>query len=359
MKTQSIIIVLALALIVALVSTSCTPNGTGFAQKPGAIGGHNQVVVVADDPVWNGEIGDTLRKYLESPYIILPQAESEIDLEHYTPENWAGKRQHIRNIILLADVNEATATRTLIKRSLGEDRYSEMMSRDSLCCSITGNDLFAQGQQVFYIFSDDRDEIFDVIKRTSSRIIDKVDVNGQKKLSGMVYIIGENEGMIRTISDSFDLLMRIPGEYKIEAENKGGTYWVRKETNKVSSNIIIHRQPYYSTTQFTEENFMHLRDSLSREHITSDVEGAYMSIDTVNFPLFVETKSFANRPSIYVRGIWNMKNDFKGGPFVSFMTISPDSKWLYYIEGFVFAPGDNKRDHMEHLEEIFRTAEFE
>lgn len=339
--------------------TSCTDQVEGLAQKPGAIGGHNQVIVVAEDNIWNGEVGDSLRKYLETPYILLPQAEAELDLEHYIPDNWGGKRQHVRNIILLADVNEATATRTVIKRSLGEDRYNEMMARDSLCCSLTGKDLFAQGQQVFYMFSDDRQELFDVIRRTSPRVIDKVNANGQKKLKGMVYLIGDNEGMIRTISDSFNLNLRIPGEYKIVAENKEGTYWVRKANSKVSSNIMVHRQPYYSTSQFNEKNFIRLRDSLGREHVTSDVEGAYMGIDTVNFPLFVETKTFANRPSLYARGIWNMNKDFKGGPFISFMTISPDSKWLYLIDGFVFAPGDKKRDHMEHLEEIFRTAEFE
>ncbi|MCB0632620.1 MAG: DUF4837 family protein, partial [Lewinella sp.] len=51
-------------------------------------------------------------------------------------------------------------------------------------------------------------------------------------------------------------------------------------------------------------------------------------------------------------------NDFMGGAFVSYLIHNPEKKDLLFVDGFVHAPGKDKRDFMENLEYIISTTEY-
>ena len=57
------------------------------------------------------------------------------------------------------------------------------------------------------------------------------------------------------------------------------------------------------------------------------------------------------------RGLWKLKNNIMGGPFVSYVMASKDRKSIFYIEGFVAAPGKDKRELIRELEVILKTFE--
>jgi len=56
---------------------------------PVAYGKVNELVLVADKNIWEGPIGDTIRYYLSSAYIILPQPEPILDIRFYEPKDMA------------------------------------------------------------------------------------------------------------------------------------------------------------------------------------------------------------------------------------------------------------------------------
>lgn len=57
--------------------------------------------------------------------------------------------------------------------------------------------------------------------------------------------------------------------------------------------------------------------------------------------------------SFLYRGLWEMKNDAMGGPFVA-RTLSFGNKTLT-IEGFVYAPGQKKKNKLRQLEAVLYT----
>jgi len=55
-----------------------------FEARTAAFGQVNDMVVVADQKVWESAVGDTFRYYFSSAYPILPQPEPVFDLWHWT-----------------------------------------------------------------------------------------------------------------------------------------------------------------------------------------------------------------------------------------------------------------------------------
>ena len=47
-----------------------------------------------------------------------------------------------------------------------------------------------------------------------------------------------------------------------------------------------------------------------------------------------------------------------GGAFISYLRHNPDNNELLFVDGFVHAPGKDKRNFMQHLEHIISTVNF-
>ena len=51
-------------------------------------------------------------------------------------------------------------------------------------------------------------------------------------------------------------------------------------------------------------------------------------------------------------------NDYMGGAFISYLILNPNTNELLFADGFLHAPGKDKRDFMEHLNYILNTIKF-
>lgn len=74
------------ALLGILMLASCGPEMTKTMESKGtALGRLNEIVVIADDALWESAVGDTFRFYFESAYPILPAPEPLFDIRHFNP----------------------------------------------------------------------------------------------------------------------------------------------------------------------------------------------------------------------------------------------------------------------------------
>jgi hypothetical protein len=83
-----------------------------------------------------------------------------------------------------------------------------------------------------------------------------------------------------------------------------------------------------------------------------------MTTNVVDLPYFVEPMTLNNYYMIEGRGIWEMENDYMGGPAVSFLLHNPNTNELLFLDGFIYAPGQKKRFLMQQLEHVMRTVKF-
>ena len=325
----------------------------------GAIGKISEVVVIADDNVWEGIAGDTFRYYFGSAYLILPQPEPILDIRHLTPEQLANDPmlRDLRTYVFLGNLSDQDSkTSKMIKKDIGAEKVKQALS-DSNFHTVVGHNKWARGQMLTFVFGNSPDDLAKNIKEGYPSIAKRIHDFDQKNIGNAVYFRGRNIAIEDNIKEKMGVQMHIPKEYFATQLEKDDIIWLRKETSKLSSNIFIHKLPYVSQEQFTQEGIRSIRDSLGK-YVATDVPDAYMRTNDVDLPMFVAPMEINGSYAVEARGIWDMVNDFMGGPFIGYLIHNKEKNELIYVEGFVHAPRTTKRKFMQHLEHILRNTKL-
>jgi len=59
-----------------------------------------------------------------------------------------------------------------------------------------------------------------------------------------------------------------------------------------------------------------------------------------------------------LKGLWRLEGDFMGGPFISLSTVDTIRNRVVTVEGYVYAPKNDKRNFLRQTEAILYTLEF-
>lgn len=97
------------------------------------------------------------------------------------------------------------------------------------------------------------------------------------------------------------------------------------------------------------------RDSVMRRNLRGETDSMYVC----TVPHTVHTRRTAGPQGAYTetrRGLWQMRGDAMGGPFVQRVTHMPDGQ-VWVAEAFLYAPGQNKRDKLRLLEAALLTLQ--
>ncbi len=326
---------------------------------PNSYGPTNQLIVIADKDLWEGSVGDTFRNYFESAYPILPQPEPIFDLKHFTPLDLEKQpiRKELRNYVILADLaSNSSPTMRLMQADIGTEKLREAREDVNYSTSV-GEDKWAKDQLVIYLFSYGEAELKRQIERAFPAIKKRVDKANWNKVDATVYLDGENNNAIADMNETMGFDLRVPGEYDIVL-NEENTVWMRRENAESSVNLMFHKQPYKDKGQLTKEALKALRDSIGKKYVSSRIPGTFMQVNDIDLPMLSEVRNINGNYAIEARGIWELVNDYMGGPFLSYVTVNPKTNELIFIDGFVHAPGRKKREYMQGLEHIIQTIEF-
>lgn len=352
----------AFYIIFCLLLSSCASDfSKNLSPTPTAFGSTNQIVVIADNTVWEGEVGDTLRKYFAAAYPILPQPEPMFDLRHYTMKELLSgpARQELRNYIFLGLTNDSDSP---VTKMMTEDLSKNVMEKkvaEKGRGSSLGRDKWALGQQLVYLYGQDETALNEGIIRHFPTIAKRVHDNDLKQVEGILYSGGDNAKIQRKLQSNLDLSMHIPYDFYLAFQDSvNKVMWIRQELKDFSGNLLIKRIPYTDKSQFDMKAMQNLRDALGKKYITSAIKGAYMRTNDQDLPVLSQQITIKDYYAVEMRGIWDMVNDFMGGPFVSYMIHKPNSQELLFIDVFVHAPGKDKRDYVQRLEHIVSSLEL-
>lgn len=333
-----------------------------FQSLPVAYGKINQVVVVADEVLWESAVGDSLDYHLAGPFLILPRPEPIFDLIHYTPEELEKDpvRKQMRNYLFLADLSdEQSPTTQLIISHLGPERIRKMHAEKSYGIAAWEGDKWAKGQLFVYMYGFGTESLIKNIQENAEAVIQRIKKHERPRVEATVYQAGEHDELISEIQSKFGIYVRIPKDYfKAVYDADNHFMWIRKETKELSLNILIHKRPYTNTEQFSKEGLKKIRDELGRKYISTRIENTYMRIDDVHLPLFVRSRRVHNITALEARGIWEIVNDYMAGPFISLLMVNPQTNEIIFLDGFIWAPGEDHRDYMEQLELILTSVKF-
>ena len=343
-----------------LIFTGCASEvREKFEATKYAFGRANRLCVVADKDVWESNIGDTIRYYFGSAYPILPQPEPFFDITYFTPKELEADpyRKELRSYLLIGDLtDENSPSGRMISKDIGSEKTRKAIEQNDYNITV-GRDKWAQGQLLIYLFAQNRDQLVDVIKRNFPAITKRLNKGNADQYEASIYFGGENIALKEKAEAKFGIEIRVPSDYFLAIENEE-TMWLRKETDRVSSNIMIHKLKYEDQSQLTKEGIKAIRDELGKKYVSTEIDGTYMQINDVDLPMLTQAITINGNYTIEARGIWEIVNDFMGGPFVGYLIHNAATNELLYVDCFVHAPGKKKRDHVQYLEYIVSTLKF-
>lgn len=315
-----------------LMMVSCT-NKTKKVLMPNISGKAGEVIVVIDKGEWNGALGTVLRDTLENECPYLPQREPMYNLIDVAPNGFKSMFQVHRNIIMVNIDSKVTEPGIQYKK-----------------------DVWAAPQCVIWINAADTETAVNIFKENSKNIItyleqaerDRIIRNAKRyeeiKLAPVVV------GMVGG-SPHF------PSGYKLK-KSTDDFIWITYTPQYVDQSILIYKYPVVEGENMLElDNLLEKNAEVLKENVPGMFENTWMITSPAVRP-GIEYLSYKGRGFAEFRGLWEVHNDYMGGPFVAHAFYSQDGKEVIVLEAFVYAPKYDKRHYLRQVESVIYSFEW-
>lgn len=315
--------------IISILVLSCNDNSSNQRLVPASSGNINTLLVVVDNLLWEENIGESIRDIFAAPVQGLPNDEPLFT---------------ISQMPTMVFTDFATKNRIVLKIEKGKDAGTSI-----------NKDAFSKPQTVVVVTGKTNQEIIDQIEENAEKIIaayKKEEIKEKQRR------IGKSLFDSKAIQDQLGVDIKFPTAYRI-ASQADKFFWIRKDINTGNMDFMIYEVPLSSIKKgdSTVVDIIKMRDSIGKAHIQSSIEGAYMITEQAYAP-YVNEVEINNRPTIETRGIWDMKNAFMSGPFINYAIEDKANNRYVVVEGYVFAPSVEKRDHIFELEAILKSVKI-
>lgn len=296
-----------------------------------SFGARNHITVVIEDELWNGEVGDSIRKHLAKIYFNLDKEEPIFNLDQYSPSIFNSKAKASRNIVMFSNTDE----------------YSFTLEKS----------FYATPQNLFFVRGKNNQELIENFNKHADSI---VSVFRNSELNEEQHAIVRNEVLnSETIKTLFACTIKIPKTFQMVLKEEN-FMWFQKDLPSGNSNLIIYEVPISEIENKKNDvasNLIKVQDSISKIYVKGTAENSYMITERSFFPFFKPTK-IQQLPALEIKGIWEMENDFMSGPFLTFAVKDEYYDRYLILQAFVNNPYKTKRDLLFETEAIIKTLNF-
>lgn len=301
---------------------------SGSLLTPVSSGNPYEVMVVADDSVYTGWAGKAVQQILDKHLIGLPQDEEQFHKSHITEKHYDQITNLFRNIIHIKLGKEYTQAKMKVEK--------DVHSTPQLIITL-------QGPNQFEISTFVTEHTKDIESLISSEEINR-------EANDLAY--EHNIKFAKAVKEMFDCEFYIPVD--IKSLKMGDNFiWASDEGLSTIQNICIYSLPYVSEKMFTKKPYIALRDTIMKKNIPGGHPGMWMQ--TNNDFVWTKNISVNGKYAMEARGLWEMRNDAMGGPFISHSRIDKKNGRVIVVEGFVYAPDKMKRTMLRRLEGALYT----
>jgi len=357
-------------LVVLISVASCSSNGeTSKSMLPPASGKTGEMIVVIDSSQWSGQLGESIRETFGADVPNLPREEKMFKMNRVEPSKMTRIRRTVKNLVFVVTLDKNSAAARRIRSYFTEESLERIKNEPNLYV-FTSEDEFARGQQVMYLFGQTEEQLISAINENAPSLRQFFNQTEEKRLYDKLFSEKASQGLTKSLRDQFGCYMNFPFGYRVEhifkSENESkGFMWFRQMNPKNDKNLFVTYIPYRSEKVFLPENLIAFRDSVARKQLFADPAKPETYIKTETdapaLPVSVHETTFNGAYAVRMQGLWKTNSVFMGGPFVSYAMVDQELNRLYYIEGFVYSPGESQREHIREMKVIlstFRTAEM-
>ncbi len=301
---------------------------------PNASGENNEMLIIMDSTKFKGKIGRELVDIYSSYISGLPQPEPRYDLRYIKPRKFNSILKHAKNIVVAFSLEGNSLDSEILRRNFNSESLDKIQSDSSLFYFVRRNQ-YARGQVVLYLFR---------FRKVENNLMDKIFTDHNIKIK---------------IPYGYDLAKSIN-------EENSNFFWLRQLDLEYDKNIFLYYEDYsnselknfYDVFNSSDINIKPIRAYISKKYLRdSEKSKIFMDIQDV-FPIQSNKINFKGNLAIESRGLWKLSDISAGGPFLSKIIYDSKLKRVYYLEGYVYAPGLKKRGLMQEISSILMTFEL-
>ena len=320
-------------IVASLLLVSC--EYTGPKILPNISGASGEIIVIIDRNEWDAEIGVALQSVLaaEEPY--LPQREPMFNLANLPETNFSRVFQTHRNIVIV-DISADIA-----QPSMG---YQEnIWAAPQTIVKISG----ANGAQIAKMIEENGSKLQEIFLLAERNRI----IQSSKKYE-------DNSTLRMTVMDMFGGSPFFPRGYSLMKESKNNNFiWISNESTYINQGVLIYSIPYLDESNLSLEYLINQRDLVLEANVPGPSQGSYMITNRTE-PQGIKEVTFGDKTFIEVKGLWDVQNDFMGGPFVCLFLPDKENKTIIALDAFVYAPRYDKRNYIRQVESIIYSFEY-
>ncbi len=316
-----------------LALASCNRNKVQKALLPNISGKAGEVIVVIDKGNWEGSVGITLRDTLAADCPYLPQAEPLYTLVNVARSGFGNMFKVHRNIILTNISSSVTEPGVVFKQ-----------------------DVWAAPQCVIGINAPDNDTAVALIKENSAKIKTTLEQAERNRVIANAKKF-EERSITPAIMNLVGGAPHFPSGYQIKAKNPE-FIWVTYAPQYTQQSVLIFKYPVVEgENMMGRESLLANINAMLERNVPGMFDNTYMTIAQAVQPSVTYMK-YKGLDFAEVRGLWDVHNDYMGGPFVAHAFYSKDGKDIIVMLAFVYAPKYDKRHYLRQIESILYSFEW-
>lgn len=318
----------SILVICAVIGSSCKQKSTPvFKEDNFSTGKAGEMILAIDTNYWTKAARTEIYKVIQQPQPAINQIQPMFDVIECSNKDFLASFTRHRNIVQF-DYNKNYSYNSYeLKKNPYTNPQIQVVIRGNNCDSCLA--LFLQHQD-------------EIIQAMYDNDIARLQ-NAQRKLN--------NPNVEKKIKEKFGLNITVPESYFVGREEPD-FLWLCCRTPKNDRFIMIYKSPAY---ELTTENIVYERNRITKAYIQGAVQGAYPIVaDLEGFPL-AQPYKIHYHSGIELRGLWASVRDKMGGPFYSFTMHSSDKTSCITVDGFVYAPQEQKRDYIREVEAIIKS----
>ena len=320
-------LLLATALAAFLAFSGCKG---GQPLLPSVSGKAGEILVVMEKSDWEDTLGNDVRDLLAVDCPWLAQKEPLYTLVNVPPSAFGDLFKVHRNIVLFQVNPQVDSSGIIFKHNV-----------------------WAQPQCVIQVSAPDSGQASELFKEKGPMIVSSIEQAERDRVirNTLRY---EEQSLYPALADIFGGSPHFPSGYKLRKATEDFA-WIADD-KQAYQDVFLYRYPV-EDDPFTLEKIIAHRNAVLQENVPGMFDGTYMTTSEFFTPT-IEFLKYRGRDLVQVRGMWEVQNDFMGGPFVSHSFYSPDGREILVAEAWVYAPQFDKRQYLRQVESVLYSWEW-
>jgi len=285
---------------------------------PSHTGAINEAVIVMDDHLWESASGDSLRASLSSEVLGISWSEPLFDVVQIKSAAFSRIFKTHRNLIIVQ-----------------KGKQSKVYFNPTA---------YAQDQWLCVVEYHSVEDLPMLLGKYAPVMAYQLDEKERQR-----HVKSQPTKLFRQeVKDRFQLRFSLPKSYHLRMDTAAFVWQeYSPKDQEIIKGVFIYEFPLNQS--FNASTVLQARDSVLQRYVMGPRQGSYMTTEYL-YPPYITTTTQSGLDGLNIRGLWKMQNAHMGGAFVGHYFKDTLNNRGLALEGFLFNPGEDKRNSLQELE---------